>query len=251
MKRYIALALAAICLVLCLAGCAREDMTIKMNKDGTGSFSMSVAIKEGYYEELKDLGVDPFKDKESFEAEYDGEKYVGVTETKEYASFEEMQKALSELEYQTDVFDSKEETDDEDIVFEDIESGEVVLSDGEDESGEETKDSHIFKNVEITKEGSKYVFSAVMNKLEGDAHGQKLSDVVRVSVTIEMPAKITEYKGDNKPDGNRIVYDISNLDEDVELYASCKVVSKAPAIIGLGIAVVAGVACIILKKKRK
>ena len=66
-----------------------------------------------------------------------------------------------------------------------------------------------------------------------------------------MPAKITEYKGDNKPDGNRIVYDISNLDEDVELYAACKVVSKVPAIIGLGIAVVAGVACIILKKKRK
>ena len=250
MKRYIALVVAAISLVLCLAGCAREDMTIKMNKDGTGSFSMSVAIKEGYYEELKDLGVDPFKDKESFEAEYDGEKYVGVTETKEYASFEEMQKALSELEYETDVFDSKEETD-EDIVFEDVESGEVVISDGEDESGEETKDSHIFKNVEITKEGSKYVFSAVMNKLEGDAHGQKLADVVKVSVTIEMPAKITEYKGDNKPDGNRIVYDISNLEEDVELYAACKVVSKVPAFIGLGIALVAGVACIILKRKRK
>ena len=249
MKRYIALVVAAISLVLCLAGCAREDMTIRMNKDGTGSFSMTVAIKEGYYEELKDLGVDPFKDKESFEAEYDGEKYVGVTETKEYASFEEMQKALSELEYETDLLNGNDE--EEDIVFEDIESGEVVLSDGEDESGEETEDRHVFKNVEITKEGSKYVFSAVMNKLEGDAHGQKLSDVVKVSVTIEMPAKITEYKGDNKPDGNRIVYDISNLDEDVELYASCKVVSKVPAIIGLGIAVVAGVACIILKKKRK
>ena len=249
MKRYIALALAAICLVLCLAGCAREDMTIKMNKDGTGSFSMSVAIKEGYYEELKDLGVDPFKDKESFEAEYDGEKYVGVPETKEYSSFEEMQKALSDLEYETDLLNGNDE--EEDIVFEDIESGELVLSDGEDESGEETEDRHVFKNVEITKDGAKYVFSAVMNKIEGDAHGQKLSDVVKVSVTIEMPAKITEYKGDNKPDGNRIVYDISNLDEDVELYAACKVVSKVPAIIGLGIAVVAGIACIILKKKRK
>ena len=249
MKRYIALALAAICLVLCLAGCAREDMTIKMNKDGTGSFSMSVAIKEGYYEELKDLGVDPFKDKESFEAEYDGEKYIGVTETKEYASFEEMQKALSELEYETDFLNNDDE--EEDIVFEDIESGEVVLSDGEDESDEETEDRHVFKNVEITKDGAKYVFSAVMNKLEGDAHGQKLADVVKVSVTIEMPAKITEYKGDNKPEENRIVYDISNLEEDVELYASCKVVSKVPAFIGLGIAVVAGVACIILKKKRK
>ena len=248
MKRYIALVVATISLVLCLAGCAREDMTIKMNKDGTGSFSMSLAIKEGYYEELKDLGVDPFKDKESFEAEYDGEKYVGVTETKEYASFEEMQKALSELEYETDLLNGNDE--EEDIVFEDIESGEVVLSDGEDVS-EDTEDSHIFKNVEITKDGAKYVFSAVMNKLEGDAHGQKLSDVVKVSVTIEMPAKITEYKGDNKPDGNRIVYDISNLDEDVELYASCKVVSKVPAFIGLGIALVAGVACIILKKKRK
>jgi len=249
MKRYIALVVAAISLVLCLAGCAREDMTIKMNKDGTGSFSMTVAIKEGYYEELKDLGVDPFKDKESFEAEYDGEKYVGVTETKEYASFEEMQKALSELEYETDLLNGNDEA--EDIVFEDIESGEVVISDGEDESDEETEDRHVFKNVEITKDGAKYVFSAVMNKLEGDAHGQKLSDVVKVSVTIEMPAKITEYKGDNKPDGNRIVYDISNLDEDVELYAACKVVSKVPAIIGLGIAVVAGIACIILKKKRK
>lgn len=248
MKRYIALVVAAISLVLCLAGCAREDMTIKMNKDGTGSFSMTVAIKEGYYEELKDLGVDPFKDKESFEAEYDGEKYVGVTETKEYVSFEEMQKALSELEYETDLLNGNDE--EEDIVFEDIESGEVVLSDGEDES-EDTEDSHIFKNVEITKDGAKYVFSAVMNKLKGDAHGQKLSDVVKVSVTIEMPAKIMEYKGDNKPDGNRIVYDISNLDEDVELYAACKVVSKVPAIIGLGIAVVAGVSCIILKKKRK
>ena len=248
MKRYIALVVAAISLVLCLAGCAREDMTIKMNKDGTGAFSVTVAIKEAYYEELKDLGVDPFKDKESFEAEYDGEKYIGVTETKEYASFEEMQKALSELEYETDLLNGNDE--EEDIVFEDIESGEVVLSDGEDES-EDIEDSHIFKNVEITKDGSKYVFSAVMNKLEGDAHGQKLADVVKVSVTIEMPAKITEYKGDNKPDGNRIVYDISNLDEDVELYAACKVVSKVPAIIGLGIAVVAGVACIILKKKRK
>ena len=98
MKRFFALILAALCLVPCLVGCAREDMTIRLNKDGTGALSVTVAIKEAYYEELKDLGVDPFKDKDSFEAEYDGDKYIGVTETKEYASFEEMQTALSELE---------------------------------------------------------------------------------------------------------------------------------------------------------
>ena len=250
MKRFFALILAALCLVPCLVGCAREDMTIRLNKDGTGALSVTVAIKEAYYEELKDLGVDPFKDKDSFEAEYDGDKYIGVTETKEYASFEEMQTALSELEYETDIFGGNDvEENEEDIVFEDMETGEVVVSDGEDVS-EETEDNHIFRDVEVKKEGSKFIFSAVMNKLEGEAHGQKLSDCVKVTVTVEMPDKVSEYIG-GKPDGNRVVYEIGDLEEDVEIYAACKVVSKVPAFIGLGIAIVAGVACIILKKKRK
>ena len=242
MKRITAVILTVLLLVPCLAGCMREDINIRMNEDGTGSLSITIAVKNAYYEEIKELGGNPFEGKTTFETEYDGEKYIAVRETIEYASYEEMQSGLAEMTYDTDFFensynaDTPEETETEGDVFVDLEDN-------------ESKGMHIFKDVNVVKNGSKYVFSAILNRINEEVHGQKLSDVIRVSVTIEMPAKISEYKS-GKIEGNKIVYDISDMGEDVELYAACVKVSKIPAYIGIGIAVVAGIACIILKKRK-
>ena len=223
MKRISALILAALCLVPCLAGCVREDVHIKINGDGGGEFSITVAVKKAYYDEIIELGENPFAGKESFEAEYEGEKYVAVTQTSDYSSYQEMQDAISELKYDTDLFD---------------------------ETDEETKtDNHIFKKVAILKDGSNYMFNAILNKVDTEVHGQKMSDAVRVTVSVEMPANISEYKG-GRVDGNKVIYEITDLGEDVELYAVCRIASKVPVFIAIGLAAAAGIACIILKKRK-
>ena len=253
MKKFFAIILAAVTLTLCLTGCVYEDLNVKLNKDGTGSIATTVGLKKDFVDQMLG-GQNPFEGKETQEIEVDGDKYIAYTETKDYASFEEIEKALSDMTYNTgDLGDMTEPVNDE--------SEEVIaeLDDSEDSAGDffltvdETpavsSDDHIFKSVEITKDGSKYVFDAVLNKVEGQVQGYDMSDVFKVSISVEMPAKISAYKN-GTVDGKKITFDVSDLSEELELYAECKTASVVPVVI-CGVLVIASIVAFFVIRKRK
>ncbi len=253
MKKVIALLLAVVSLALCMTGCVYEEIGVKLNKNGTGSISTVIGLKKDFVKQLSKMGgSDPFEGKETTETEYDGEKYITYTETKEYASFEEMEKVLSELTYDTNDYKTKATVIPTTV---DINDSDETNDDSESENdtgyqpvSTETPNP-VFKSARIEKNGSTYVFDAVLNAVEGEIEGYDMSDVLKVSVSVEMPGKITKYKS-GKVDGKRIVYDLKDMTKETALYAECKVSSPVPAIIGIVLAVGAVVAFIILKKKK-
>lgn len=247
MKKIFALLLASVSLALCLTGCVREELGIRLDKDGTGSIQATVALKKDAFEQLAALGgSDPFDGKETFEVEYDGEPYVAFSETKEYASFEEMEKALSEMTYDSDEID--EAADGGEMNTEPTD--EIDISDALSESEPvEEADTHLFKSVKIRQDGSKYLFDAVLNPMTGELDGYDMSDVFKVSISVEMPAKVTAFKN-GTVDGKKVVFDLSDMSKETELYAECKTASKVPAIIGIVLAVGAVAAFIVLKKRK-
>ena len=197
MKKFFAIILAAVTLTLCLTGCVYEDLNVKLNKDGTGNIATTVGLKKDFVDQMLG-GQNPFEGKETQEIEVDGDKYIAYTETKDYASFEEIEKALADLTYDTGDFgDTTEPVNDEteDVIAEPADSedsaGDFFLTDPVEETPAVNSDDHIFKSVEITKDGSKYVFDAVLNKVEGQVQGYDMSDVFKVSISVEMPAKIS------------------------------------------------------------
>ena len=173
MKKFFAIILAAVTLTLCLTGCVYEDLNVKLNKDGTGSIATTVGLKKDFVDQMLG-GQNPFEGKETQEIEVDGDKYIAYTETKDYTSFEEIEKALSDMTYDTGDFgDTTEPVNDEteEVIAEPADSedsaGDFFLTDPVDETPAVSSDNHIFKSVEIKKDGSKYVFDAVLNKVEG------------------------------------------------------------------------------------
>ena len=197
MKKFFAIILAAVTLTLCLTGCVYEDLNVKLNKAGTGNIATTVGLKKDFVDQMLG-GQNPFEGKETQEIEVDGDKYIAYTETKDYASFEEIEKALADLTYDTGDFgDTTEPVNDEteDVIAEPADSedsaGDFFLTDPVEETPAVNSDDHIFKSVEITKDGSKYVFDAVLNKVEGQVQGYDMSDVFKVSISVEMPAKIS------------------------------------------------------------
>ena len=203
MKKILAMLLTAVTLSLCLTGCVYEDLSVKLNKDETGSIAATIGLKKDFVDQM---GVqNPFEGKETKEIEYDGEKYIAYTEVTEYASFEEIAKALSEMTYDTDEYDVPTENEvDGDTDTEIPEETEASVIDEwlAGTSTEEKTDNHIFKSVEIKKDGSKYIFDAVLNKAEGQVQGYDLSDIFKASISVEMPAKVTAYKN-GTVDGNK------------------------------------------------
>ena len=93
------------------------------------------------------------------------------------------------------------------------------------------------------------MFDAVLNAAEGTVEGYDLSDILKVNISVEMPAKITKYKN-GKVDGKKITFDLSDMSKETELYAECKVSSPVPAIIGIVLAVTAVAAFIVLRKRK-
>ena len=242
-------------LASCLTGCVYEDMNVKLNKDGTGSIATTVGLKKDFVDQMTD-GQNLFEGKETQEIEVDGDKYIAYTETKEYASFEEIEKALADMTYETGDFgDMSEpvENELEDVSTEPADSedsvGDFFLTDPVDETPAVSSDDHIFKSVEITKDGSKYVFDAVLNKVEGQVQGYDVSDVFKVSISVEMPAKISAYKN-GTVDGKKITFDVSDLSEELELYAECKTASVVPVVI-CGVLVIASIVAFFVIRKRK
>lgn len=98
-KKIFALVMAVMMLAMMLTGCIQNDIGVKMNKDGTGSISATIGIEKDFYQNLKQMGSDPFEGKTTTEYTDEDSTYVAYTEVKEYSSYEEMEKALLEMTY--------------------------------------------------------------------------------------------------------------------------------------------------------
>lgn len=240
MKKIIALLLTVVSLALCLTGCVYEELGVKLNKDGTGSIETTIGLKKEFVKQLTELGgSDPFDGKETTEIEYDGETYIAVTDTKKYESFEDMEKALAEMTFDSNGMESAFTSQPDDDTGVSIQTEDATVD----------TETPFFKSVKIEKDGSTYVFDAVLNAAERTVEGYDLSDILKVNISVEMPAKITKYKN-GKVDGKKIVFDLSDISEETELYAECKVSSPVPAIIGIVLAVAAVAAFIFLRKRK-
>lgn len=248
MKKIFAVILSVVTLALCLTGCVYEDLSVKLNKNGTGSVAATVGLKKDFVDQMMG-GQNPFNGKETKELEIDGDKYIAYTETTEYASFEEIINALSDMTYDSDNYEELAEKESE--VPKETESTETSAIDDwlteYDEKGE--PDNHIFKSVEIKKDGSKYIFDAVLNPPTGNVSGYNTRDIFKVSISVEMPAKISAYKN-GTVDGNKITFDLSDMSKETELYAECKTASIVPVVI-CGILVVASLVVFFVLRKRK
>lgn len=265
MKKMIAVMLCVLTLVLCLTGCVYEGVDVKLNKGGTGTVSATVGIEKEYVNEMLD-GQNPFEGKETEEIEYDGKTYISYTEVNEYKSYEDITKALLAMTYDTNSLKEMSNTADSSEAVTATEpqaeapaeptteiatdAPDLISGDAKtDDADENTSDNHIFKSVAVQKEGGKYIFSAVLNRIGGEVQGYSMKDIFKMSVSVEMPGKVTAYKN-GTVNGNKVTFDLSDMSEETELYAECKEVSKVPAIIGIVLAVVAVVVFIILKKKK-
>ncbi len=247
MKRIAILLLSTLTLLTLLTGCIHEDFGIKLNADGTGSVSARIGIDKDVYNQALGMGADLFSDSESepTEYEYKGKTYVAVTETTEYQSYDELKQALLDLTYETDEL-AKMDTFEGEWEISDPEEEDAVLMDeplpvpedaavaeseddpaeddpsDDDEAGEpegdaaETIDNHIFKDVVIERNDGLFskslVFSAKMNAIPDDPEAETpLSSAFLVSVSVEMPNDITNASENAAVDGNKAVFEISDL----------------------------------------
>ena len=130
-------------LVLMLTGCIQNDIGVKLNKDGTGSVSATLGIEKEFYTQLVDSGTDPFAGKEVTEYDYEGSTYVAYTEKTKYDSYEEIEDALLDITYETQlVADAQGAT-------------EEAVNNGLVQGENEIEDNHIFEKAEIKRNRGK------------------------------------------------------------------------------------------------
>jgi hypothetical protein len=262
-KKVFALLMSTIMLLSLLTGCIHQDMGVKMNKDGTGSITTTLGIEKDFYEQLKSMGSDPFEGKTVAEYQYDGSTYVSYAETKEYSSYEDMEKALLEMTYETEIIEEAQNAENEDVE-EDAENPDdifdVTIEEPETVRVEAVapttpaQDNHIFSSVNIEKNGgifySSYTFAAVLNPQNGDGLDYDLNETFKVTLTVEMPTEITGAKG-GTVEGNKVVFDIADITATQELAATCEE-NNTGLVIGIVIGLVvlvAGAVCLIKFKK--
>lgn len=259
-KKVFALLMSTIMLLSLLTGCIHQDMGVKMNKDGTGSITTTLGIEKDFYEQLKSMGSDPFEGKTVSEYQYDGSTYVSYAETKEYSSYEEMEKALLEMTYETEMLEDAQGTEVEGEHSVEEESNDIfditIEEEKEDAPAPTTpaQDNHIFSSVNIEKNGgifySSYTFAAVLNPQNGDGLDYDLNETFKVTLTVEMPTEITGAKG-GTVEGNKVVFDIADITATQELAATCEE-NNTGLVIGIVIGLVvlvAGAVCLIKFKK--
>ncbi len=235
MKKTIAILLNAVMMIVILTGCIHQDMGVKMNKDGTGSITTTLGIEKDFYDQLVSMGSDPFEGKTTAEYEYDGSTYVSYAESKEYSSYEEMEQALLDMTYETELIeDAQEDTSDGGEV-----DGVIDVAVADEEAP--AQDNHIFSSVSIEKDSgifqSTYTFHAVLNAQNNENADYDMNDTFKVTLSVEMPCEITDAKG-GTAEGNKIVFDIADITESQELSASCEE-NHTGAVIGITLAVVA------------
>ena len=247
MKKTLAILLSAVMMIVMLTGCIHQDMGVKMNKDGTGSITTTLGIEKDFYDQLVSMGSDPFEGKTTTEYEYDGTTYVSYAESKEYGSYEEMEQALLDMTYETELIeDAQEDTSDD---------GEVdnVIDVAVDAEEAPTQDNHIFSSVSIEKDSgifqSTYSFHAVLNAQSNENADYDMNDTFKVTLSVEMPCEITDAKG-GTAEGNKVVFDIADITESQELSASCEE-NHTGAVIGITLAVVALVVGLVFLFKSK
>lgn len=256
-KKVLALLMSTIMLLSLLTGCIHQDMGVKMNKDGTGSITTTLGIEKDFYEQLKSMGSDPFEGKTVSEYQYDGSTYVSYAETKEYSSYEEMEKALLEMTYETEMLEDAQGTEVEDEPSVEEESNDIfdiTIEEEKEDAPAPAQDNHIFSSVNIEKNGgifySSYTFAAVLNPQNGDGLDYDLNETFKVTLTVEMPTEITGAKG-GTVEGNKVVFDIADITATQELAATCEE-NNTGLVIGIVIGLVvlvAGAVCLIKFKK--
>ena len=256
-KKVFALLMSTIMLLSLLTGCIHQDMGVKMNKDGTGSITTTLGIEKDFYEQLKSMGSDPFEGKTVSEYQYDGSTYVSYAETKEYSSYEEMEKALLEMTYETEMLEDAQGTEVEDEHSVEEESNDIfdiTIEEEKENAPAPAQDNHIFSSVNIEKNGgifySSYTFAAVLNPQNGDGLDYDLNETFKVTLTVEMPTEITGAKG-GTVEGNKVVFDIADITATQELAATCEE-NNTGLVIGIVIGLVVLVAtavCLIKFKK--
>ena len=210
-KKVISLLLSTILLLSMLTGCIHQDMGIRMNKDGTGSITTTVGIAKDFYDQLKSMGSDPFSGKTVTEYQQGGTTYVAYTENKQYRSYEDMEKALLAMTYETEMLEDAEAMQTDDAFT--------------PTADEPVRDNHIFSSVNIEKNSgifyTSYTFNAVLNPQNSEGLDYDLNETFKVTLSVEMPAKIQNAKG-GAVDGNKIVFDIADITEGQELAAACE-----------------------------
>lgn len=248
-KKAISLLLCTVMLLCMLTGCIHQDTGVKMNSDGTGSVTTKLGIAKDFYEQLKEAGSDPFEGKSVTEYQYDGTTYVSYSETKEYASYADMEKALLAMTYETDIIEDAQNAEGQPEVQPD------EISSGADVEVTPAKDNHIFSSVKIDRNRgifySSYTFKAVLNPQKAEGEEYDPNEAFKVTLSVEMPGKITDAKG-GTPDGNKIVFDIADITESQELAAASEE-NHNGVVIGMvvGLVELAGGLFCVVKLKRK
>jgi len=217
MKKHIMLLMAIVCMFAMLTGCVQQDIGVALNADGTGTVSATIGIEEDAYNQLVGMGSDIFEGKETSTYEHDGKTYVSYTETKSYENYEDIEKALLEMTYESDVFDG--------LNTEDFETEDAV------ESAEAAEPAPIFKSVSIDKSSglfySNYTFKAEMNPQEiSDSEDTEMdlpidTDSFRMTFTVTMPSDITQANGATV-EGNKAVFEIDDITEAQEFSVVCE-----------------------------
>jgi len=226
MKKHIMLLMAIVCMFAMLTGCVQQDIGVALNADGTGTVSATIGIEEDAYNQLVGMGSDIFEGKETSTYEHDGKTYVSYTETKSYENYEDIEKALLEMTYESDVFDG---LNTEDFETEDAE-----------ESAEAAEPAPIFKSVSIDKSSglfySNYTFKAEMNPQEiSDSEDIEMdlpidTDSFRMTFTVTMPSDITQANGATI-EGNKAVFEIDDITEAQEFSVVCEQNNVAAVIV--------------------
>ena len=271
-RKLIAIVMTVATILTFFTGCVKQDVNVSINKDGTGAIITEFGIEKEFYAQLKDSGTDPFEGKTVTEYEYDGSTYVSVSETKEYSDVKEIETALEDMIFRTDIFaDMSFENEDsfedsESNIEEEIESENGLLditvntgSENEetDSKSDETvseENNKIFESVSIEKKDGLFYsvlnFNAKFNKQNTTEESYEFDDIYKFRLTLEFPDEIISSTG-GSVEGNKIIFDLASIPENGEISASCES-KNTTVIIGLVaglILLVGGTFCIIKFKK--
>ena len=233
MKKTIALVLTLLSALALLTSCIHEDIGIVLNEDGTGKIAATVGVDKDTYNQLLGMGVDLLADAEKnsgetpFEYEYKGKTYIALSETTEYASYEELKQALLDMTYNTDelsemtaygTFENEDEAEiEEDAASEEDLPAEESASTAEEDDTEKTEmDNHIFKEVIIEERKSLFskglTFSATMNAFPEDGDSDtSITGSFLVTLSVELPYGIKKAGENAIVDGNKATFEIDDV----------------------------------------
>lgn len=174
-------------LIMVITSCIDRPVSIDVDEESRSviiSFFTEQSVVESFRMD------DKFKDIEAEDVEINGVKYVKLSKTARYNTFDEMESVIQKLNF----------------------------LDSEDNNGE--KRSTVFKEFGITKENgffkTKYIFKAVINPPALFADGLDISDIDSVHVDMELPGNIIQCAGADAY-GNILKCDIPDLSEETEM----------------------------------